>query len=184
MTGPEQGNKLWSRVRFDGLLLVQHLWKYVILIQQIFDLIMRAERFMYWLVSLTYRQARRCHRPYSSNIFSETTESIKAKLCPPPPQPKGMGGGCIAFGADPVGVRIASCLHSFFWSNRWILTKLAYTHYWDGGKNWLDFGDLDLIFKVTPVIFMSNFDQNTLSALYHLNQITDSGQSLYTVGLR
>ena len=30
-----------------------------------------------------------------------------------------------------------------------IFTKLAWIHYWDKFKSWLDFGDLDLIFKVT-----------------------------------
>ena len=46
-------------------------------------------------------------------------------------QPKGIGH--IAFGADPVSVRVASCLHSISWTNGWILTKLAQTHYWEGG---------------------------------------------------
>ena len=39
------------------------------------------------------------------------------------------------------------------WTSRWILTILAQTHYWEGGKNWLDFGDLELIFKVTPALW-------------------------------
>ena len=83
-----------------------------------------------------------------------------------------MGGrGHIAFGADPVGIRVAS------WTNGWILTKLAYTHYWEGGKKWLDFGDLDLIFKVTLALKFSNFDQKSLSAPYLLNQMRDSGQT-------
>ena len=30
------------------------------------------------------------------------------------------------------------------------------------GKKWLDFGDLDLIFKVTPALWMSNFDHKQL----------------------
>ena len=59
-------------------------------------------------------------------------------------------GGHIAFGADPVGVRIAA-LHLL---NQWVdLTKLAQTHYWEGGKKWLDFGDTDLIFKITPALW-------------------------------
>ena len=47
------------------------------------------------------------------------------------------------------------------------------------GKKWLDFGDLDLIFKDTPALWMSNFDQKkkSLSALYFLNQMMDSGQT-------
>ena len=75
-------------------------------------------------------------------------------LCPP--QPKGVGG-TYCFWCE-------SCrrLHSFLsasisWTIGWILTKLAQTHYWDGGKKWLDFGDLDLLFKVTPALWMSNF---------------------------
>ena len=45
------------------------------------------------------------------------------------------GWGDTAFGVDPVhilvNIHIAFCLHS---DNGWILTKLAQTHYWDGGK--------------------------------------------------
>ena len=36
-------------------------------------------------------------------------------------------------------------------TNGWNLTKLAQIHLKDGGKNWLYFGDLDLIFKVTTL---------------------------------
>ena len=42
--------------------------------------------------------------------------------------------GHIAFGADPVGVDVASCLHSISSTNEWILTKLTQTHYLDAGK--------------------------------------------------
>ena len=80
--------------------------------------------------------------------------------------------GCgrhIAFGADPVGVdvsvgvriRVASCLHSIFWTNQWILTKLAQTRL-GRGIEVIIFGDLDLNCKVTPVLWMSNFDQKQL----------------------
>ena len=41
----------------------------------------------------------------------------------------------------------------------------------------LDFGDLDLIFKVTLALWMSNFDKKSLPALYPLNQMMDSGQT-------
>ena len=58
-------------------------------------------------------------------------------------------GGHVAFGADPILIRIASCLLSVFWTSGWVLTKLAQTHYLDEGKKLLDFDDLDLIFKVT-----------------------------------
>ena len=39
--------------------------------------------------------------------------------------------------------------HPFSWRNGWILTKLAQLYCWNRDKNWLDFGDLDPIFKVT-----------------------------------
>ena len=32
-------------------------------------------------------------------------------------------------------------------------------HHWDMRKKWLNFGDLDLIFKVTPALWMSNFER-------------------------
>ena len=52
------------------------------------------------------------------------------------------------------------------------------------GKKWLDFGDVDLIFKVTPALWMSNFDKKkSLSAPYLLNQMMDSGQTLCIVSL-
>ena len=51
------------------------------------------------------------------------------------------------------------------------------------GKKWLDFDDHDLIFKVTPAIWMSNFDQKSLSAPYLLNQMVDSGLTLCIVSL-
>ena len=58
---------------------------------------------------------------------------------------------------------VASCLHSISWTSGWILTKCAQTHYWDGGKKRLDFGDLDLIFKVTPALW--NFQILTKKSL-------------------
>ena len=51
------------------------------------------------------------------------------------------------FSADPVSV--ASCLHSFSLMNGWIMAKLTQIYHWVGEKGWLDFDDLDLIFKVT-----------------------------------
>ena len=51
------------------------------------------------------------------------------------------------------------------------------------GKKGLDFGDLDLIFKVTPALWMLNFDKKGLSAPYLLNQMKDSGQTLCIVSL-
>ena len=56
-------------------------------------------------------------------------------------------GRHIVFGSNPVGICIivASWLHSVFWTSGWILTKLAQTHCFD-------FGDLGIIFKVTPAL--------------------------------
>ena len=51
------------------------------------------------------------------------------------------------------------CVHSLSRINRWNLTKLAQLHHWDGGMKWLDFGDLDLIFKVTLALWNSNVDR-------------------------
>ena len=46
------------------------------------------------------------------------------------------------------------CQHSSnLWTFKWILTKLALILMWDRWKKWLDFGDLDLIFKITRVIY-------------------------------
>ena len=42
-----------------------------------------------------------------------------------------------------------ACLHPVSWKNRWILTKLVHIYFCNMEKNWLDFGDLDPIFKVT-----------------------------------
>ena len=39
-------------------------------------------------------------------------------------------------------------LHSISRMNRWILTKLVELYCWDKDNNWLEFGDLDPIFKV------------------------------------
>ena len=67
----------------------------------------------------------------------------------------GGGGGGILFSC--LSVCIASCLHSISWTNGRILTKLAQTHYWEAGKNLLDFGDLDLIFEVTSALWIIKF---------------------------
>ena len=68
------------------------------------------------------------------------------------PQPKGRRN------PDSVDTGVASCLHYFV--NGWILTKLTWIHVWEGGKEWLDFCDLDPISKVTKDMRMSNFNQN------------------------
>ena len=46
-------------------------------------------------------------------------------------------------------VSVASCLHSVSLMNGWILAKLTQIYHWVGEKYWLDFDDLDPIFKVT-----------------------------------
>ena len=51
------------------------------------------------------------------------------------------------------------------------------------GKKCLDFGDLDLIFKITPTFWIWNFDQKILAAPYLLTQIMYSGQTLYIVSV-
>ena len=56
------------------------------------------------------------------------------------------------------------------WINRWNLTKLAQIHHWDGGKKWLDFGDLDPIFKVTWTPWNSILIEKSLCTHYLLNQ--------------
>ena len=47
------------------------------------------------------------------------------------------------------------------------MTKLADTLF----EEVIRFGDLDLIFKVTPALELSKFDQKSLSAPYLLNQM-------------
>ena len=48
------------------------------------------------------------------------------------------------------------------WIKRWNFTSLAQILQWDWGKKWLDFGDLDLIFKDTLALWNSNFDRKML----------------------
>ena len=60
------------------------------------------------------------------------------------------------------------CVHSISWINRWNLTNLAQILEWDWGKKWLDFNDLDLIFKVTPALWNSNFDRKKLVCTLYL----------------
>ena len=63
-----------------------------------------------------------------------------------------MEGGHTDFGEDPIGIGMTlSCLHNILWTSGWFLTKFSLIYNWDITKNWLDFGDLDLIFKVTAV---------------------------------
>ena len=55
---------------------------------------------------------------------------------------------------DPVGVGIGvgathTFLHNILLTSGWILTKFSYLYNWDISKKWKDFGDFDLIIKVT-----------------------------------
>ena len=68
-------------------------------------------------------------------------------------------------------------------TNWWIFIKLAQEHSWNMGKIWLDFIDLELIFKATQALWMSDFDKKILSVPYLLNRIMDSGQTLCIVSL-
>ena len=61
----------------------------------------------------------------------------------------GDGGGDIVFSVDPVGVGVATCLHSISLINGWILAKFTQIYHWVGEKCLLDFDDLDPVFKVT-----------------------------------
>ena len=42
-------------------------------------------------------------------------------------------GGHIVFSADPVGVGVATCLHSISLLNGHILAKLTQIYHWEGG---------------------------------------------------
>ena len=62
----------------------------------------------------------------------------------------GGGGGHFVFSVDPVGVCVATCLHSISLLNGQILAKLTQIYHLEGENCcWLDFGDLDPVFKVT-----------------------------------
>ena len=70
-------------------------------------------------------------------------------------------------------------MHSISWTNGWSLTKLAYTHYWEGRKKWLDIGDLDIIFKVTPALWIFKFWPKKA----FLHPVSWTGQTSYIVTL-
>ena len=71
-----------------------------------------------------------------------------------------------------VGVTL-SCLHNILCISCWILTKFSRIYNWDITNNWLDFSDLDLIFKVTAVKTLkirwgiSVFSENAVSYHYY-----------------
>ena len=61
-------------------------------------------------------------------------------------------------------------LHPISWKNGWILTKFGQLYCCDMKKNWLDFGDLDPIFKITQGLRLL---ENGLSAPYLMKEWTD-----------
>ena len=93
-----------------------------------------------------------------------------------PPPWGGVGGGHIVFSADPVG--IASCPHSISLLNGRILAKLTLIYHWEEEKCWLDFGDLDPIFKVTGGLRLM---ENGLSASYLLKERIDFNQTCTSI---
>ena len=68
----------------------------------------------------------------------------------------------IAFGVDPISLCIASCLHSISWTNGWILTKLAQTHYWMGEEVIRFWWPWPHFQGHTSTLKFSNFDQKML----------------------
>ena len=71
-----------------------------------------------------------------------------------------------------------ACPHLISRMNGWILTKLAHLYCCDMEKNWLDFGDLDPIFKVTQGLRLL---KNGLSAPYLMKEWMDFDQTCTTV---
>ena len=66
------------------------------------------------------------------------------------------------------------CLHPISWMNEWILTKLVNLYCCNMEKSWLDFGDLDPIFKVTGGLRLL---ENGLNAPYLLKEQMDFDQT-------
>ena len=69
-------------------------------------------------------------------------------------------------------------LHIFSRMNGWILTKLVQLYCWDRDKNWLDFGDLDHIFKVTGGLRLLEIG---LSVPYLMKEWVDFDQICTTI---
>ena len=76
-----------------------------------------------------------------------------------------------------------SCLHNILWTSGWILTKFAWIYNWDITKNWLDFGDLNLIFQGDSNKKNWKFCDTSLSAQYLLNQWLNSYQIFRNIQL-
>ena len=62
--------------------------------------------------------------------------------------------------------------------NGQILAKLTQVYHWEGGKCWLEFGDLDPIFKVTGGL---RFLENGLSVSYFLKEWIDFNQTCTSI---
>ena len=69
---------------------------------------------------------------------------------------------------------ISSCLHTISLLNGQILAKLTQVYHREAEKCWLDFGDLDPIFKVTGWLRLL---ENGLSAHYLLKEWIDFNQT-------
>ena len=67
-----------------------------------------------------------------------------------------------------------ACLHPINRMNGWILTKLVQLYCCNMKKNWLDFGDLDHIFKVAQGFRLL---ENGLSAPYLMKVWMDFDQT-------
>ena len=82
----------------------------------------------------------------------------------PPPSPNQRGGGHMIPSAlaSASALLIVCTLSPEPMGGFWPLTQ---THYWEGRRKWLDFGDLDLIFKVTPALW--NFQILNKKACLH-----------------
>ena len=124
----------------------------------------------------------------SKSVFWEKYEKYS---CPPP-----MGMGTLisvwitlesALELAFVGVGVTfSCLHYILWTSGWVLTKFSWIYNMDIPKNRLDFGDLDLIFKVTAEEKLKIrgretyvFSKNTVtSSICHLLKILPSVLSI------
>ena len=116
-----------------------------------------------WLVTLCKTPNCQTHDSCKGNIVK--------LLCTP--NQRGGGAYCFWF------------LSALYHLNQWVdFDQTCTDTLLAGGKKWLDFGDLDLIFKVTPALWNFQILTNkSLSAPHLLNQMTDSGQTSYIVTL-
>ena len=112
------------------------------------------------------------------HLFGQISSIFYRNYVPPPT----MGEGHTVFSADPVGVSGvgggASCPHSISLLNGHILAKLTQIYHWVGEKCWLDFGDLDPIFKVTGGLRLL---ENDLSTSYLLKEWIDFNQTCTSI---